>query len=378
MPASFDLVCLSHLRWDFVYQRPQHLLSRCARERRVFYVEEPIFGEGPARLHLSEEVDGVRVAVPLLPEGLDPAEVVAAQRTLLDRLLAEQDVRRYVLWYYTPAAVAFSRHLEPLATVYDVMDELSAFKFAPPALRANEAELFERADLVFTGGQSLFEAKRGLHQDVRLFPSSVDAAHFGRAREPLPEPADQRDILHPRLGYFGVVDERIDLELLAGLAAARPDWQLVVVGPVAKIEETALPQATNLHYLGAKIYEELPAYIAGWDVALMPFAHNEATRFISPTKGPEYLAAGRPVVSTSIRDVVTPYGDRGLIRVADGVTETVAAVEAALGEDRNERLRRADEFLAETSWDRTWTGMRAAVDELLERAARSRRAVGAV
>ena len=357
MPASFDLICLSHLRWDFVYQRPQHLLSRCARERRVFFVEEPITGDGPARLDVRVGADGLRVAVPVLPAGLDQAEVIAAQRTLLNQLLAEQDVRRYVLWYYTPAAVAFTRHLDPLATVYDVMDELSAFKSAPPALRANEAELFERADLVFTGGQSLYEAKKGRHPRVSLFPSSVDAQHFCKGREVQPDPADQAPIARPRLGFFGVIDERLDRVLLDGLAAARPDWQIVMIGPVVKIDPADLPRHPNIHYLGGKMYAELPSYLAAWDVALLPFAINESTRFISPTKTPEYLAAGKPVVSTPIRDVVRPYGEQGLVRIAGTVPEFVDACAAALREDAAARLARVDPFLEQMSWDRTWTQM---------------------
>ena len=357
MPAEFDLVCLSHLRWNFVYQRPQHLLSRCARERRVFFVEEPERGEGPARLQVSRGEDGVWVVVPWLPEGLDQAAGWAVQRELLDRLFAEHAIRRYALWYYTPMALPFTRHLEPLATVYDSMDELSAFAGAPPAMRANEAELFTRADLVFTGGQSLYEAKKSRHPRVHLFPSSVDTAHYARARQPQADPTDQATIPRPRLGFFGVLDERLDRELIDGLGAARPDWQVVMLGPVVKIDPSSLPRRPNLHYLGSKRYEELPSYLAGWDVALLPFALNDSTRFISPTKTPEYLAAGRPVVSTPIRDVVRPYGEQGMVRIAGTIEEFVAACQAALAEDPATRLAMVDPFLRQMSWDRTWARM---------------------
>jgi UDP-galactopyranose mutase len=185
----------------------------------------------------------------------------------------------------------------------------------------------------------------------------VDIEHFGRARITQPDPADQRDIPHPRIGYAGVVDERLDLDLLAQVAAARPDWHLVIVGPTAKIDPEALPRAANIHYLGGKKYEDLPSYLAGWDAAILPFAHNESTRFISPTKTPEYLAAGRPVVSTSIRDVVRPYGMKGLARIADTPAEFVAAIDAALADDATALLRDADAFLTQTSWDGTWTRM---------------------
>ncbi|MDP8922487.1 MAG: glycosyltransferase, partial [Chloroflexota bacterium] len=253
----------------------------------------------------------------------------------------------------------------PRVTVYDCMDELSAFRFAPPLLREREARLFERADLVFTGGHSLYEAKRRRHPSVYPFPSSVDVAHFRRARSAQPDPADQASVQHPRLGFYGVIDERLDIQLIRSVAEARPDWQIVLVGPVAKIDRETLPRLPNVHYLGAKQYDELPAYLAGWDVALLPFACNEATRFISPTKTPEYLAAGRPVVSTPIRDVVRPYGDRGLARIAATAPEFVAAVEQALVEDGAARLAKADPFLAEMSWDRTWQQMWRHVESVL-------------
>jgi glycosyltransferase involved in cell wall biosynthesis len=374
-----DVVCLSHLRWDFVYQRPQHLMSRFARDRRVFFFEEPMFGEdaGAARLDISERPGGIRVAVPRLPRGLSPEEVEAAQRDLLQGLLADHGVTDYILWYYTPMALGFSEGLEPSTVVYDCMDELSLFRGAPPALLDRERRLLELADLVFTGGQSLYEAKRERHPAVHAFPSSIDAEHFGRARRPpaAGEPADQAAIPHPRLGYVGVIDERIDLDLLAAAAAARPDWQWVMIGPVVKIDPESLPRRSNLHYLGMKSYDELPSYLAGWDVALMPFARNESTRFISPTKTPEYLAGGRPVVSTPIRDVVRPYGELGLVEIAEDPESFVAAAERAMarcGEgapEREEWLRRVDEFLAGGSWSRTFRNM----SDLIDGATLSRR-----
>jgi glycosyltransferase involved in cell wall biosynthesis len=356
------LICLSHLRWDFVYQRPQHLMTRFARGRRVYFVEEPIYGEGPARLAVTPRGEGLHVVVPRLPEGTEIDEAERLQKKLLDQLFEGHRIDDYVLWYYTPMALAWTGHLRPLATVYDCMDELSAFRGAPPALRERERELFGRADLVFTGGRSLYEAKQGQHRSVHLFPSSIDAAHFMQAREAAADPADQTQIGRPRIGFFGVIDERLDRELIDAAARLRPDWQFVMVGPVVKIDPRELPRRANIHYLGSKSYEELPGYIAGWDVAVLPFARNESTRFISPTKTPEYLAAGRPVVSTSIRDVVRPYGEMGLARIADTPEEFVAAVEASLAEGF-ERLRAAaDEFLARISWDRTWDDMAGLID----------------
>ncbi len=355
--GQFDLICLSHLRWDFVYQRPQHLMERCARGHRVFFVEEPVLDNGPAFLDVQPRQGGVLLAVPHLPPGLDPPATEQAQRGLLDGLLREYGVQSYVLWYYTPMALGFTDHLAPLGIVYDCMDELALFAGAPPQLQQRERDLFARADLVFTGGQSLYEAKRRQHPRVWAFPSSVDVAHFRQAREWAAEPADQAPIPHPRLGFYGVIDERLDLGLLAGVADARPDWHLVIIGPVVKIDPAHLPRRANLHYLGGKSYRDLPAYLAGWDLAMLPFARNDATRFISPTKTPEYLAAGCPVVSTSIRDVVRPYGQLGLARIADTPPDFVAAVEAALREPRAARLERVDAFLAQVSWDHTWAQM---------------------
>jgi UDP-galactopyranose mutase len=260
----------------------------------------------------------------------------------------------------------FADRLDPAATIYDCMDELSMFRGAPPELLPREADLFERADLVFTGGQSLYEAKRDKHPSVHAFPSSIDVSHFAKALNIDNEPADQRDIPHPRIGFCGVIDERTDIDLLAAVAASKPEWQFVMVGPVVKIDETDLPHRDNIHYLGSKDYKNLPAYIGGWDVAMMPFALNDSTRFISPTKTPEYLAAGRPVVSTPIRDVVRPYGDKDLVHIASTAEEFVNAIETAMIEDVDERRAKASEHLSTMSWDKTQSEMAKLIDEVIE------------
>jgi UDP-galactopyranose mutase len=362
-PSPFsvpDLICFSHLRWDFVYQRPQHLLNRCASDRRVFFVEEPAITDGPQRLEISPRDCGVWVVVPHLPNGLSEEEMVTAQQTLLiDDLIMDRQVNEYILWYYTPMALSFTRHLEPLALVYDCMDELSAFKNAPAKIKKLEQELLNRADLVFTGGVSLYEAKRHLHTNIHPFPSSIDAAHFQQARQIKNEPPDQSTIAFPRIGFCGVIDERMNIDLIREIAEARPDWHLVMLGPVVKIDPSELPQAENIHYLGSKRYEVLPAYMSGWDIAMLPFAHNESTRYISPTKTPEYLAAGLPAISTSIRDVVRPYGQQGLVKIADTAKEFIAAIDYFLGQnfDKDAWLRQVDEVLALNSWDHTWARM---------------------
>lgn len=362
-----DLICFSHLRWNFVFQRPQHLLTRCGRDRRVFFFEEPLFDTDGPRLTVTGDPSGVIVAVPHLPTGLD-AEAIASELTaLLDGLIAGEQITSFVAWYYTPMAWVFSRHLEPSAIVYDCMDELSGFAGAPPGLEEAERALLTAADVVFTGGHSLYESKRGLHTSVHAFPSSVDIAHFARARHQRPDPVDQAGIGSPRVGFFGVIDERLDVELVSGAAAARPDWHFLFIGPIVKVDPARLPKGANIHYLGPKSYDDLPDYIAGWDVAWLPFARNESTRFISPTKTPEYLAAGRPVVSTSIRDVVRPYGELGLARIADTADEAVAAVASALAEPPAPRQSAADAFMADMSWDSTWANMWRLVADVVQR-----------
>ena len=359
-----DLVCFAHLHWDFVWQRPQHLLSRFARHGRVFYVEDAFFHADDLvepHLEVKERQHGVQVLVVHLPNSLrgDEAAADQAQADVLHRFFDGNGLSQYVFWYYTPMALGKSRAFTPALTVYDCMDELAQFKFAPPELRQREQELFAKADLVFTGGQRLYEAKREQHADAHAFPSSIDKAHFGQARDPaLAEPADQAGIAHPRIGFFGVVDERLDIDLLGQLAANYPDWQFVIIGPVVKIDPATLPQNANIHYLGGKNYQELPAYLRGWDVATLLFARNESTEFISPTKTPEYLAAGRPVVSTSIRDVVRPYGELNLVQIADDPQDFGRAIATALeqGQDADWRTR-TDDYLATISWDLTWQNM---------------------
>ncbi|MGB8194156.1 MAG: glycosyltransferase family 1 protein [Chitinophagaceae bacterium] len=356
--AKFDLICFSHLRWDFVYQRPQHLFSRFAKHLRTFFIEEPVFTDGPEHLNVRLTPEGVHVVIPQLPHGLSEEVINSKLRDLLNDFLSEKEIEDYALWYYTPMALAFSDHLQPQMIVYDCMDELSAFKFAPPALKQREKELLEKADLVFTGGVSLYEHKKHQHHNIYPFPSSIDGEHFGQARAIVADPADQQSIPHPRFGFYGVVDERFDIELLDKVSAERPEWHFVILGPVVKIDPDHLPKRENIHYLGGKSYNELPAYLSGWDVAMILFARNESTRFISPTKTPEYLSAGRPVISTSIKDVVDPYEKNKLVTIADEPADFISAAEQILNDpSRKEWLQEVDRFLANNSWDKTWSAM---------------------
>lgn len=363
--ASTHLFCFSHLRWSFVYQRPQHLMSRAAREFRTWYFEEPEHFEGPPFLRIETDKSGVSVVTPLLPRHLTAQETNAALSDMLAGLLSKVQPKRLIAWYYTPMALQFTRELEPDRCVYDNMDELSAFAGAPDGIVEWERRLLSRCDVVYVGGRSLYEAKQDRHDNIHVFPSSVDVAHFRKARYSLSAPSDQAGIGRPRIGFFGVIDERMNTNLVAEIAALRPNWRLIMIGPTAKIDPARLPRAANIHWLGCKNYSALPQYLAGWDVGFMPFAINEATRFISPTKTPEFLAAGVPVVSTPITDVVHPYGAMGLVEIASSGEEFVDRIEYLLKRPRMRWLRSVDDCLSAMSWDDTWTGMKQHLDAFI-------------
>lgn len=356
-----DLVCISHLRWDFVWQRPQHLLSRLARQHRVLFVEEPMSTTQEAEPHLQifpgRSVSDVTIARLMQPVDQDrwighgdPLTQQTYQRLLKDYLEAEEYTDP-ILWLYTPMALDFADVIPHRMLIVDVMDQLSAFKGAPVELLEREKKLLARADKVFTGGLSLYRAKLPFNEETYLFPSGVEIEHFAQAadRNAFEVPSELADIPHPILGYFGVIDERMDVQLLAQAAQVRPDWHFVLIGPVIKIDPAELPQAPNLHYLGMKTYQQLPAYLAQFDVALIPFALNEATRYLSPTKTLEYMAARKPIVSTPIYDVVELYGD--VVRIAHTRDEFVRQIEAALRDKSSERRKKAEEVLVRQTWD---------------------------
>jgi UDP-galactopyranose mutase len=375
MQLQYTIVAFSHLRWNFVYQRPQHLLSRLAARHRVIFVEEPeLDPDGPPRWERSTPHPNLMVYRPRTP--VESPGFSRPQLTVLDRLMAELSADlgegNLLAWLYTPMALPLALTLDPDTAVYDCMDELSLFLGAPPELLTLESQLLEYADVMFTGGPSLFRAKQPRHPNVYCFPSSVDATHFrlhSAAGHPISEAEDQVELPHPRLGFYGVIDERLDLEIVSRLAEAHPEWQIVLVGPVVKIDPARLPSRPNIHYLGQRSYQELPRYLAGWDVCLLPFARNDATRFISPTKTLEYMAAELPIVSTPIADVAEPYGE--IVYLGDTPDEFVAACEAALASSPEERASRAAQMrqvLAGTSWDVTVSAM----DELLTAAMAAR------
>jgi len=361
MQLQYSIVVFSHLRWNFVYQRPQHLLSRLAATRPIFFMEEPEYDpNGPPRWERSTPLPNVTVLRPHTPVPAPGfhADQLAALEPLVADLADELNGSTLVAWLYTPMALPLAEALAPTVVVYDCMDELSLFLGAPPELLSREAALIECADVMFTGGPSLFRAKQARHPNVHCFSSSVDAAHFRVRETGVVEAEDQAGLPRPRLGFYGVIDERLDLPLIDFIAQAHPDWQVVLVGPVVKIDPATLPRRENIHYFGQRSYDELPRYLAGWDVCLLPFARNDATRFISPTKTLEYMAAELPIVSTPITDVAEPYGD--IVYLGDTPAEFLAACEAALAagpEERATRVAKMRRVLAGTSWNVTVSAM---------------------
>jgi len=346
------LVAFSHLRWGFVWQRPQHLLTRFAREMPVVVVEEPEYHLQSADVRVRQD-HGVTVVTPLLPWTDEQYGFGNHVNGQISRLV-EPFIRLGadpILWYYTPMALgAEPATIRPRLTIYDAMDDLASFRAAPPELRRREARLLSTVDLVFTGGPTLYRQRRDMHPSVHCFPSGVEAAHFASTSVSSHEElARQR---RPILGYYGVIDERLDLDLLAEIADRRPDWTIALIGPVAKIDESTIPKRDNIVRFGQQAYDDLPAFLACFDVALMPFARNEATRAISPTKTLEYLAGGKPVVSTPITDVIALYGDA--VEIAATGEEFVAAAESVLNRtsdaDRQWRTRAA-RLVAAHDWD---------------------------
>ena len=349
----------SHLRWDFVWQRPQQLLSRLAKHGPVLFVEEPIHDDQltTPRLELSRPHEGVYRAVPRLPVALRDHydESIAVVRDLLIRQLADDGAlgglfHKPVHWFYTPMpAPAMIGAFDERAVVYDCMDELSKFRFAPTELIDRERYLLAEADVVFTGGHRLMQSKSRYHENVHFFGCGVDVAHFGRARsDELELPADMASITGPVVGYYGVIDERLDYDLIRTLAAELPGMQVVMVGPVVKVDPRELPQAPNLHWLGQRDYAQLPAYLKRFDVCLMPFALNEATEYINPTKTLEYMAGAKPIVSTPVADVVHHFTP--VVAVAHSPEQFVAAVRRAALAPDDVMIERGLELAAHSSW----------------------------
>lgn len=358
MLRSSDMLVFSHLRWSWVYQRPQHLMTRAAQTRRVFFVEEPSYGAAVPRVEAYRVETGVIVVTPYLPPGLSADQERDALRQLMAEVVEDHGIQPGVLWYFTPSAMPFTVDLAAETVVYDCMDELTGFAGAPAALVHHERQLLARADIVFTGGWSLYEVKRTLHANVHAMPSGVDLEHFRRARDVIGACTRPSGSPNPRIGFAGVLDERLDLEIVHTMTAVNPDWQFVFAGPVTKIDSADLPRHANVSYLGQIPYAQLPTELASWDVAWIPFAQNSATRFISPTKTPEYLAAGLRVVSTPINDVVRAWGDDEAVTIAATAEECAEGIRRSVSAPLSTaQLHRIDRVLAGHSWDAIWIRM---------------------
>jgi UDP-galactopyranose mutase len=346
-----DLLVFSEARWDFGAERARAILLRMAKHRRVYYVEEPMF-TGQLSLGVVTRECGVQVVVPQMPVGLSNEAVKMHLRVLLTKFVQANHIREFTAWYYSPAALEYSQALAPAEIIYDCLDEQKSEN-----AKEAHAALLQVADVVFTPGPALREFLLGQHSNVHDIASGIQANHFKEARHCAIQPADQAVIPGPRIGFFGELDEYFDFNLLREAAEARPEWNFVLLSNVSKVPN--LPSRKNIHYLGAKNFAELPRYLAGWDLAFLPLIRSEATRFLKPTRIAEYLAAGRPVVASSLREVVNPYGTERLIHIADNAQEFVRAAELAITESILERqwIKRVDAFLFSHNWDQVVTRM---------------------
>ncbi|XHR27713.1 MAG: glycosyltransferase [Chthoniobacteraceae bacterium] len=373
--GSYPLIVHSHLSWDWVWQRPQQFLSRLSARHRVLFLEGPYPDEGVAEpcAILSEvpQYPNVTLLRSLMParRWMDGAWVDAERFRLVEALLSGplgEEFRDPVQWFYDPMAVtAFAGRLGEIAVVYDCMDELSQFKGAPAELVKRERELLALADVVFAGGPKIHEAKSALHSNCHSFGCGVDEHHFGLARNGsavLPE--DIANLQGPVFGFFGVVDERMDYELVARIADSEPSWNLVMVGPRTKVEESVLPRRGNIHWLGGRAYAQLPHYASRFNVCLMPFAINAATEFINPTKALEYMATGRPIVSSAIEDVERQFSD--VAHVAQSHEEFIDLCRQALASPDPERIRQGIELAKLHSWDAVVARLERHVDDVVE------------
>ncbi len=346
--SGYNMVVFCHLRWGFVYQRPQHLISRMAKNFKVLFIEEPIPFEPEEENEFNLEIINNNLHV-LKPKVKSIADIKDVLRPLL------KDSRIEIGWFYSPSFSPLITEFDFETVIYDCMDELSLFKGAPQELITQEKFLLSEAHLVFTGGKSLYEAKMKNHKNVYCFPSSVDRGHFEKAKEHISIPEDMKNLQKPIIGYLGVIDERIDLDLLQKTAKLKPEMAFVMIGPLAKIGEEDLPREKNIHYLGMKDYKVLPNYLQAIDIAMMPFALNDSTKYISPTKTLEYMAAGKPIVSTAIKDVERDYNH--CISIVDNAEEFAQTIEQLWRVDQGNNEQAYEKILQRTSWDVTASEM---------------------
>ena len=344
----YDMIVFCHLRWSFVYQRPQHIITRMAKEYKILFVEEPVpFGEGEENTFEMEEINqNLHI---LKPKTKD----IAGIRQVLKSILKSKSFE--IGWFYSASFSPLISNFSFERIVYDCMDELSLFKGAPAELIDQEKFLMSEADIVFTGGKSLYDSKSGKHANVHCFPSSVEREHFGKALSELEIPDDIKHMEKSIVGYFGVIDERINMQLLHKVSTLNPNISFVMIGPVAKIGEEDLPRESNIHYLGMKSYEKLPNYLKAFDIAMMPFALSDATKYISPTKTLEYMAAGKPIISTAIKDVERDYSH--CILIIATAEEFSRKIKEILQRKEGTYTKEYEDILNKTSWDSTAKAM---------------------
>ena len=344
-------------------------MRRLARDRQVFFVEEPRVTKGEPFTVVRRVEPNLHVVSLRVPAHLSARALENAQRRCVASLTPKDE--HPLLWIYSPAASRAARDLEPSLVVYDCVADHASRAGATATMKENERSLLASADLVLTAGTALFEAKRAHNVSTYPLPSSVDVAHFARARSPRNEDragllSGLRAIPGPRVGFLGSIDDRVDLDLVDRLAEARPGLHIVLCGALSGVTRWTLPDRPNVHYVGAQDYDDLPEHVASWDAAIFPFRGDVATRRSEPSGLLACLAAGKPIVSTPL-DELGPYVAQDLVTVAHPA-QFAAAVDAALRQARspavmNGRRRAREQLLARTSWDRTCSAMFRLVDE---------------
>ncbi len=387
MPAPVALprllICFSSIRWNFLYQRPQHLLTRFAAEGvQVIYIETKRTKTSEGLSFEKEMCQGVQIIRPLMPPELTDAEYIARMRALLDELLGPNGAQDAIFWYYNPAAIRYTDHLTPALTVYDCLGNPESWPGAHPDSARLERSLMDRADVIFTPTAALMKDRRRFNGNIHVFANSIDREHFAQARcATMAEPDDQKAIPHPRLGFYGMINENIDTRLLKQVAAVRPDWHFVFIGPVMKGCENVLPECDNIHHLGTQSYDDLPAYLSGWDLALVPLKEDQHTKRLLPAKVPEYLAAGVRVIAAPLEEIVTSYGRKGLVQVVSGAEVFINVAQSLLDDSGAEKaswLRQVDAELSGNSWDKTYEGMKAQLESALRQKRPARKGLRSV
>ncbi len=361
-PDDNDLLFLiySQVCWWGVWQRPQEVAKGMTEYHRVLYIS-------PVQVHeclmrypdwkFIERIDkgrGITVFSPMIFSGHYRWGLIFRINRLL--ILSElrwllRKERPVIFFTNSPFVDYLVPRLRTSKVIYDVIDDFTAFDWAPQNASRMERYLLSSADIVFTGTYALYKKKKSFCKDATFIPCGVDFSRFQRPEDtnPEPEPEDIQGLPRPIIGYAGTLSERIDTSILSGLAERLPDASIVLIGPVHRSLGRP-PRAHNIHYLGLKRHEELPAYLHRFDVALLPFRLTKAAMAINPVKTLEYLAAGCVVVSTAIPDVERFYAD--VVVIASNPEEFVEKVTFVLHTHNEERIKRGIEFARRASWQK--------------------------